>query len=302
LRFPVQLVLRPDANFRGFAGQVARGTLRPGDRVMALPSRRESTVRRIVTYDGDLPAASYPQSITVELTDEIDLSRGEMLVAADAAPDALPGISNHFRAMVVWMHEDPLVPGRTYIAKHTTRSVRATVRAIRSRVDVNTLDHLASDGIAMNEIAEVEFETNLPLFFDSYRDCRWTGSLILIDPLTNATVGAVMISGALDNVAQASAESETASLILLTGQPDRAARVRDALLARGDRAVLIDDPLIADSAVPSVVRALSLAGVVAVSARVLPQAMLTEIEAFAGVLTIEQEQDEVAAISALGDR
>ena len=302
LRFPVQLVLRPDANFRGFAGQVARGTLRPGDRVMALPSRRESTVRRIVTYDGDLPAASYPQSITVELTDEIDLSRGEMLVAADAAPDALPGISNHFRAMVVWMHEDPLVPGRTYIAKHTTRSVRATVRAIRSRVDVNTLDHLASDSIAMNEIAEVEFETNLPLFFDSYRDCRWTGSLILIDPLTNATVGAVMISGALDNVAQASAESETASLILLTGQPDRAARVRDALLARGDRAVLIDDPLIADSAVPSVVRALSLAGVVAVSARVLPQAMLTEIEAFAGVLTIEQEQDEVAAISALGDR
>jgi bifunctional enzyme CysN/CysC/sulfate adenylyltransferase subunit 1 len=269
---------------------------------MALPSRRESTVRRIVTYDGDLPAASYPQSITVELTDEIDLSRGEMLVAADAAPDALPGISNHFRAMVVWMHEDPLVPGRTYIAKHTTRSVRATVRAIRSRVDVNTLDHLASDSIAMNEIAEVEFETNLPLFFDSYRDCRWTGSLILIDPLTNATVGAVMISGALDNVAQASAESETASLILLTGQPDRAARVRDALLARGDRAVLIDDPLIADSAVPSVVRALSLAGVVAVSARVLPQAMLTEIEAFAGVLTIEQEQDEVAAISALGDR
>ena len=302
LRFPVQLVLRPDANFRGFAGQVARGTLRPGDRVMALPSRRESTVRRIVTYDGDLPAASYPQSITVELTDEIDLSRGEMLVAADAAPDALPDISNHFRAMVVWMHEDPLVPGRTYIAKHTTRSVRATVRAIRSRVDVNTLDHLASDSIAMNEIAEVEFETNLPLFFDSYRDCRWTGSLILIDPLTNATVGAVMISGALDNVAQASAESETASLILLTGQPDRAARVRDALLARGDRAVLIDDPLIADSAVPSVVRALSLAGVVAVSARVLPQAMLTEIEAFAGVLTIEQEQDEVAAINALGDR
>ena len=299
MRFPVQLVLRPDANFRGFAGQVARGTLRAGDRVMALPSRRETTVRRIVTYDGDLPAASHPQSITVELADEIDLSRGEMLVAASAAPDALPGVSNHFRAMVVWMHEDPLVPGRTYIAKHTTRSVRVTVRAIRYRVDVNTLDHLASDSIAMNEIAEVEFETNLPLFFDSYRECRQTGSLILIDPLTNATVGAVMISGPLDNVAESSAESKTASLILLAGQPDRAARVRDALLARGDRAVLIDDSLIADSAVPSVIRALSLAGIIAVTSRILPQAMLAEIESFADILRVEGEQDELAILRKL---
>jgi bifunctional enzyme CysN/CysC/sulfate adenylyltransferase subunit 1 len=201
--------------------------------------------------------------------------------------------------MVVWMHEDPLVPGRTYIAKHTTRSVRATVRAIRYRVDVSTLDHLASGSIAMNEIAEVEFETNLPLFFDSYRDCRWTGSLILIDPLTNATVGAVMISGALDNVAESSAESETASLILVAGQPDRAARVRDALLARGDRAVLIDDPLITDSAVPSVIRALSLAGIIAVSSRILPQAMLAEIEAFAGILRVEGEQDELSILRKL---
>src|ERR1700678_346131 len=142
-RFPVQLVLRPDASFRGFAGQVARGTLRAGERVMALPSRRETTVRRIVTYDGDLAAASYPQSITVELEDEIDLSRGEMLVAAGLDGEALPDVSNGFRAMVVWMHEDPLVVGRTYFAKHTTRTVRATVRAIRYRVDVNDLHHLA---------------------------------------------------------------------------------------------------------------------------------------------------------------
>ena len=106
----MQLVLRPDANFRGFAGQVARGTLRAGDRVMALPSRRETTVRRIVTYDGDLAAASYPQSVTVELEDEIDLSRGEMLVAQCSA-DALPDVSNRFRAMVVWMHEEPLACG-----------------------------------------------------------------------------------------------------------------------------------------------------------------------------------------------
>jgi len=207
MRFPVQLVLRPDANFRGFAGQVARGTLRAGERVMALPSRRETTVRRIVTYEGDLAAASYPQSVTVELEDEIDLSRGEMLVAAESAGEALPDVSTRFRAMVVWMHEDPLVVGRTYIAKHTTRTVRATARAIRYRVDVNTLDHLASDTVAMNEIAEVEFETNLPLFFDSYRECRWTGSLILIDALTNATVGAAMIEEAVTDQASAAAQT-----------------------------------------------------------------------------------------------
>lgn len=205
LRFPVQLVLRPDANFRGFAGQVARGTLRAGDRVMALPSRRETTVSRIVTYDGDLAAAAYPQSVTVELADEIDLSRGEMLVAAPVAGEALPEVGNRFRAMVVWMHEDPLVVGRTYFAKHTTRTVRATVRAIQYRVDVNDLERQASDSIAMNEIAEVEFETNLPLFFDAYRDCRWTGSLILIDALTNATVGAAMIVGAVEDQASTAA-------------------------------------------------------------------------------------------------
>src|ERR1035437_6368823 len=261
MRFPVQLVLRPDANFRGFAGQVARGMLRAGDRVMALPSRRETTVRRIVTYEGDLAAASYPQSVTVELEDEIDLSRGEMLVAADAAGEALPTVSNRFRAMVVWMHEDPLVVGRTYIAKHTTRTVRATARAIRYRVDVNNLDRLASDTVAMNEIAEVEFETNLRLFFDSYRECRWTGSLILIDALTNATVRAAMIVGSAGEVAEDTpGDRKDAALILLPGRGELAVRVRDALAARGERALVIDDALIPDSAVPAVVRALQLAG------------------------------------------
>jgi sulfate adenylyltransferase large subunit len=300
MRFPVQLVLRPDANFRGFAGQVARGTLRAGDRVMALPSRRESTVSRIVTYDGDLSAASYPQSVTVELEDEIDLSRGEMLVAADAAANTLPDIANRFRAMVVWMHEDPLVVGRTYFAKHPTRTVRATVRAIRYRVDVNNLEELSSDSIAMNEIAEVEFETNLPLFFDSYRACRWTGSLILIDALTNATVGAAMIAAPLVEIAEASTIAATPTLILLPGREDFAAHVRDALLARGDRAAVIDDALISDSAVPAVVRALSLAGVIAVTSRKLAQATVAEIESFApGSVRLEEGSDEQAIRQAL---
>jgi bifunctional enzyme CysN/CysC/sulfate adenylyltransferase subunit 1 len=302
MRFPVQLVLRPDANFRGFAGQVARGTLRAGDRVMALPSRRESVVRRIVTYDGDLAAAAYPQSVTVELEDEIDLSRGEMLV--DAA--ALPEVSHRFRAMVVWMHEEPLAVGRTYFAKHTTRTVRATVRRIDFRVDVNSLDQRASDSIAMNEIAEVEFETNLPLFYDSYGVCRWTGSLILIDALTNATVGAAMIVGpaAADSTvegAQSSlGEARRSALILLTGRAELAERVRDVLIARGERAVVIDDPLIAESAVAAVVRVLDLAGVIAVSSRRLTQDAIAEIEGFApGAVRVEESVDEEAILKAL---
>ncbi|HEY4382237.1 MAG TPA: sulfate adenylyltransferase subunit CysN [Acidobacteriaceae bacterium] len=295
MRFPVQLVLRPDANFRGFAGQVARGTLRAGDAVMALPSRKETKVRRIVTYDGDLPAASYPQSVTVELEDEIDLSRGEMLVAAEAVGEALPDVSNRFRAMVVWMHEDPLVVGRTYFAKHTTRTVRATVKAIRYRVDVNSLEHLASETLAMNEIAEVEFETNLPLFFDSYRDCRWTGSLILIDALSNATVGAAMIVSPAAEESVASARK--ASLILLPGRAEFAAHVRDALVVRGERAVVIDDSLIPDSSIAAVVRALQLAGVTAVSARALSPATIAEIEKFAsGSVRIENGSDEEAIL------
>jgi bifunctional enzyme CysN/CysC/sulfate adenylyltransferase subunit 1 len=304
MRFPVQLVLRPDANFRGFAGQVARGTLRVGDHVMALPSRRESTVRRIVTYDGDLAAASYPQSVTVELEDEIDLSRGEMLVEADSAGEALPDVSNRFRAMVVWMHEEPLAVGRTYIAKHTTRTVRATVRRIDYRVDVNSLDHLNSDSIAMNEIAEVEFETSLPLFFDSYGACRWTGSLILIDALSNGTVGAAMIVGPVADTAPAAemlpGATRRPALILLPGRAELAERVRDALGARGERAVVIDDALIPDSAVDAVVRALELAGVIAVSSRVLPQSVVAAIEGFAPrAVRVEEDADDEAILYSL---
>jgi sulfate adenylyltransferase large subunit len=298
VRFPVQLVLRPDAGFRGFAGQVARGTLRPGDAVMALPSRKETKIRRIVTYDGDLSAASYPQSVTVELEDEIDLSRGEMLVAAESAGEARPDVSNRFRAMVVWMHEDPLVVGRTYIAKHTTRTVRATVRAIRYRVDVNSLQELSSDSIAMNEIAEVEFETNLPLFFDPYRECRWTGSLILIDALSNATVGAAMI---VEPATAQSNESTThPAFILLRGRHELATQLRDALAAHGERAVVIDDPLIPDSSIPAVVRALDLAGVIAISSRVLGQTIIAELQSGAAArIRIEDGTDVEAIVKSL---
>jgi bifunctional enzyme CysN/CysC/sulfate adenylyltransferase subunit 1 len=301
VRFPVQLVLRPDANFRGFAGQVARGVLRAGERVIALPSRRETTVKRIVTYDGDLDAAAYPQSVTVELEDEIDLSRGEMLVSASDTDNALPEISRHFRAMVVWMHEDPLVVGRTYVAKHTTRTVRATVRAIRHRVDVGTLEHVDAVRLEMNEIAEVEFETSLPLFFDSYAENRGTGALILIDGVTNATVGAGMIVAAMET------SSESAARTVLVWVPEQKAvaeRVVEALQLRGERAVLVDDALIPDDALTAVVRALQLAGVIAVTARQLDVDALARIEGFAedGVLLGEgRDADEILRLAGVSE-
>lgn len=281
LRFPVQLVQRPDANFRGFAGQVARGVLREGDRVLALPSRRETKVHRIVTWDGDLQVAAYPQSVTVELEDEIDLSRGEMLVSAQREQD-LPTSARRLRVMAVWMHEEPLVVGRTYVAKHTTRVVRAKVTAIRYRVDVNSLEHTPADRLAMNEIAEIELETSLPLFFDAYTESRTTGSLILVDGLTNATVGAAMIVGAAETAGE---DREQAALVLVPGREDLADRVRDALEARGQRAAVIDDALIPDDALVAAVRALTLADGTAISARALPaeaQAQLVRaVEAFA---------------------
>jgi bifunctional enzyme CysN/CysC/sulfate adenylyltransferase subunit 1 len=278
----VQLVQRPDANFRGFAGQVARGVLRAGDRVIALPSRRETKVHRIVTWDGDLQLAAYPQSVTVELEDEIDLSRGEMLVPATGLEQDLPAVARHLRTLVVWMHEEPLVVGRTYVAKHTTRVVRAKVAAIRYKVDVNSLEHAQADRLAMNEIAEIELETNLPLFFDPYAESRTTGSLILIDGLTNATVGAAMIVGTAES---ADDEVEQAALVLVPGREDLADRVRDGLEARGHRAAVIDDVLIPDQALVSAVRALTLVGGTAITSRSLSseaQAQLVQaVEAFA---------------------
>ena len=298
MRFPVQLVLRPDANFRGFAGQVARGTVREGERVMALPSRRETTVRRIVTYDGDLAAARYPQSVTLELDDEIDLSRGEMLVSAETGGNAgdAPTISTRIRAMVVWMHEDPLVLGRSYFAKHTTRTVRATVRGIRARVDINTFDESSASSLGMNEIAEVEFETNLPLFCDPYRESRTTGAFILIDALSNATVGAAMILGSVDDPKSDALHTvRRSSLIAIAGRPAVTARVLEILLSRGAHAVLIDDPLISNDSLVAVLRALDLAGVTALTSRSLDPQLAAAIKesASAEVHLLDGPEDDI---------
>ena len=279
LRFPVQLVVRPNAAFRGFAGRVERGEVRPGMLVKALPSGRSTTVRKIITYDGELRAASFPLGVTLELEDEIDLSRGEMLVGEG---QAAPQVSSAFRSMVVWMHEQPLEVGRAYLAKHTTRTVRATVRKIRYRVDIQSAEHRESAQLQMNDIAEVEFDTSLPLFFDAYAENREMGALILIDPLTNATVGAAMILDAVTPL-ESSAQAHDAAFVWLRGLPGDAAVLLDRLGDAGRAAVIVDDPLIPESSLAGVVRALQLADVTAISARAeLGEATLAAVKEAAG--------------------
>jgi sulfate adenylyltransferase large subunit len=189
VRFPVQYVIRPDQTFRGFAGPVASGVIRPGDPVVSLPSEQKSRVKAIVTFDGDAPEAFPPMSVTLTLEDEIDLSRGDMLVS----PAHPPRVSRHFDAMVVWFNAEAAEPGKSYMLKHTSRTVRAKALKIHYRVNVNTLVQEPVSSLQMNDIAYVEFETVSPLFFDPYTQNRITGSFILIDPISNATLGAGMI-------------------------------------------------------------------------------------------------------------
>ncbi len=188
-RFPVQFVLRPNLDFRGYAGQLASGVFRKGELVLALPARRHSRITRIVTFDGDLPEASAPQSVTLCLEDEIDISRGDMIVPALLAPR----VARRFRSSIVWMNAKPLEPGRGYFIKHTSHQVRGVIRSIHHRLDVNTLAHMEAQRLELNEIGEISVETHRPLFFDPYTQNRITGAFIVIDPLSNETLGAGMI-------------------------------------------------------------------------------------------------------------
>ena len=189
-RFPVQWVNRPNLDFRGFTGTVAGGCVKPGDRVMVLPTRKTSTVTRVVTFDGDLAQATAPLSVTLTLADEIDCSRGDMLVH----PGNEPHVSQDVHAMVVWMDDQsPLVPGKEYLLKHGPHKTPASVVRIEHRVDVNTLDKTSAPALALNDIGQVEIRTQRPLVYDAYARNRQTGAFILIDRLTNATAGAGML-------------------------------------------------------------------------------------------------------------
>jgi bifunctional enzyme CysN/CysC len=198
-RMPVQWVNRPNLDFRGFSGLVASGSIRPGDRIRALPSGRESRVARIVTLPGDLDQAVAGQSVTLTLEDEIDISRGDVIAAADApAP-----VANQFEATLVWMDDEPLPPGRTYLLKLGARTVGASVTDIKHRVNVNTLEKTAAKRLELNEIGLCNLSLDQAIPFEAYADNRQMGGFILIDRLSNRTVGAGMINFALrraDNI------------------------------------------------------------------------------------------------------
>lgn len=194
-RFPVQYVLRPDRDFRGFAGRVASGIVRPGDTVVALPSQKKSRVKSIPSYDGNLEKAFPPQSVTLVLEDEIDISRGEMLVK----PDNLPRTGRHFEAMLVWMDEEPLDLSTQFFLKHTTNTTRAQIDMVRHRIDVNTLEKSNVGRLTLNEIGRAVITTAKPLFFDPYKKNKNTGSFVLINPVTNNTVAVGMILDQLDS-------------------------------------------------------------------------------------------------------
>jgi len=197
-RFPVQYVNRPHLDFRGYSGTVAAGIFKPGDAITVLPSRKTSRIKAIVTQDGDLPMAFPPQAVTLTLEDEIDASRGDLMVRTDD----LPHLDTRFQAHIVWMTEAPLLPGRQYYIKHTTRTVTGSVARIQHRIDVNTLEQHEARQLQLNEIALCEVSLNAPIAFDPYRVCKTTGSFILIDRLTNVTVGAGMILDVADITAE----------------------------------------------------------------------------------------------------
>jgi hypothetical protein len=188
----VQRVLRPDRSFRGFAGQIASGTIRPGDKVTVLPSGRSAEVKRIVTFDGDLNEARAPLSVTLVLDRELDISRGDLIVAADA-----PAIvAKSLKAALVWMDQRPLERNRRYLLKHTSQTVPAFVSALDYRTNIATLDHLPATTLEMNGIGVATLNLLRPIALDLYSENRSTGAFILIDAATNSTVAAGMITAA----------------------------------------------------------------------------------------------------------
>ena len=224
-RFPVQYVLRPNLDFRGFSGKVASGIIRKGDEIMALPSRKTSRVKSIVTYEGELDYAFCPQCVTITLEDEIDISRGEMLVK----PDNLPFIGRHIQTKLVWMDEEPMDRSKQFFLKANTNTTRATISAIDYRIDVNTMEHLEGKDFKLNEIGQVQITTAKTLFFDAYKQNRATGAFILIDPITNNTCAVGMIEKQLDEADLLEEELPTLDLPKLGIAPEHYEAIEKAV-------------------------------------------------------------------------
>ncbi len=253
-RLPVQWVNRPNLDFRGFSGLISSGTVRPGDRLKVLPSGRESTVERIVTFDGDLDEAVAGQSVTITLADEIDVSRGDVLSTATSPPE----VADQFEATLVWMDDDAMLPGRPYILKLGTRQVAAQITEPKYKVNVNTLERLAAKRLELNEIGVVNLSLDAPIAFDAYSDNHDLGGFILIDRMTNRTVGAGMLHFALrrsqnihwqaldvDKAARGALKGQRGRVVWLTGlsgsgKSTIANLVEKRLYANGRHTYLLD--------------------------------------------------------------
>ena len=225
-RMPVQLVTRPNLNFRGFAGQIASGRIAVGDRVTVAKSGKSSAIRQIVTMDGDLESAEAGQAVTLALEDEIEVSRGNILVA----PDGRPNVADQFQAKIIWFDADAMIPGRSYILRTEADQTPATVTALKYQVNINSFAHEAAKALHMNEVGVCNISTQAPIVFDAYADNRTTGNFVIIDRISNKTVGAGMIDFALrraDNVhwqavevnkkAHASLKAQTPAVLWFTG-------------------------------------------------------------------------------------
>jgi bifunctional enzyme CysN/CysC len=223
---PVQWVSRPDPSFRGYAGMIVSGSVAPGDRLKVLPSGRECRVSRVIEADGDLDRAASGRSVTLTLSEEVDVSRGDLLAAAAAAPE----IADHFECSLVWMDEEPLLPGRSYLLKLGARTVGASVTTLKHAVDVNTFDPIPAKTLKLNEIGVCNIITDAPIAFDPYEENRDGGGFILIDRVTDATAGAGMLRFALrrshniqwqavdiDKAARAARNGQKGSVLWFTG-------------------------------------------------------------------------------------
>lgn len=259
VRLPVQYVNRPNLDFRGFCGTLASGVLKPGQALKVLPSGKTSTIKSIVVWEGELEAAYPGQSITVTLNDEIDISRGDLLVAADADV----AVGNSFAAHIVWMHESDLKVGKIYDFKLGSAFTSGTITEIVHQIDVNTLDKFQAEALPLNGIALCKVQLSRPLAFDRYKDCHDTGSFIVIDRLTNVTVGAGMIDGALQGALdsdvvkpvtaaeRAARLNQVAAKLLLKGAnaDDVAVKLERALFARGGFPVVLAESVVARDAI-----------------------------------------------------
>jgi sulfate adenylyltransferase subunit 1 len=248
-RMPVQYVNRPNLDFRGFCGTIASGIFHQGDNITVLPSGKTSTIKSIVTYDGELQEAFPPMAVTFTMEDEIDISRGDMITSSDN----LPAVADIFNATIVWMTEKPMTPGRQYYIKLATRNVSGSISKIQHRIDVNTLEHHQAEELKLNEIGLCTVAVNAPVVFDAYKDNKGTGAFIIIDRLTNVTIGAGMITGdadveTLNHVSpeeRASRFGQNAVAIGLTGENNLhcAYQLERKLFDTGHAATIIENQL-----------------------------------------------------------